>query len=137
MKGLRYIWWICLLGGGLWAQTLHLPDGSAVHFLFSKKQLRTLHAPRIYYKNAIVANGTRFVDTRKIIVRFHEEVDQTELAEFAKRYRLKLLKDIGGAGLYLFRVDSEEEIITLCNCINTQESVDYARPNWHRTRRLH
>ncbi len=133
---MKNVWWIVLMIGGLWAQTLHLPDGSQVRFVLQQKYTRTSHTPQIYYKNGFMKDTARFIDTRKIIVRFREEVDNRELAEFAKCYRLKLLKNIGGVGLYLFQVNSNDEIITLCNRINANEPVSYARPNWHRPRQL-
>ena len=136
MKKIQKMWWIVLMAGGLWAQTLHLPDGSQVCFMIQQKQARTSHTPRVYYKNGFVENAARFIDTRKIVVRFQEDIDETGLIKFAKRYRLTLMKNIGGVGLYLFRIDSAEEIITLCNRINANEPVSYARPSWHRPRQL-
>jgi len=118
------------------AQSLTYPNGKTEQFVLQidKSRLLNSNPNRVYYKNGIISDKTRYEDTRKIYVSFK---DENNLEQFARKYDLKILKITNRKfHTVLFEMQNKNDVIALCTLINKNKNVRYAKPHWKAPRYL-
>jgi hypothetical protein len=109
------------------ASQLIFPDGKIEKFELLKESRMTQSNSQSFLRH-----GQIYKDTREIYVSFGKEAD---LEKFSEKYNLTFIKITNSYYFTaVFDINSDQNVLTLCNTINQNENVRYAKPNWKRER---
>lgn len=88
-------------------------------------------AGRVFYRDGVVSDATRYITTGRVIVRFGNRTDAVDLDAFALMHGLRLLRVINArSGRALFCNESDKNDIQVVREIMLDGAVRYAEPDW-------
>ncbi|HFU77624.1 MAG TPA: hypothetical protein ENK68_03880 [Epsilonproteobacteria bacterium] len=109
---------------------LQVKNSTPERFVVYKKALQiqsSSNAPQNYYKDGIINKSHLYTASKTIIVKLAPHVNPLD---FAQNNNLIFHKILGN--LYIFKLKSDDDYITVINQLNKKNSVIFVKPNWIR-----